>query len=102
MSALRTCPLRTTPGSGDVLVDLTETGVVLRGHVLRADISYDGTALVVTITDVESPELFATQIYAVDLPAKVGGPLGYLGFTGASCQFRAAAIQVEAWTFETR
>src|SRR5229473_2686049 len=90
------------PGSGDVLVDLTDTGVVLRGHVLRADISYDGTALVVTITDVESPELFATQIYAVDLPAKVGGPLAYLGFTGASGQFSAAAIQVEAWTFETR
>jgi hypothetical protein len=90
------------PGSGDVLIDLTDTDIVLRGHVLRADISYDGTALVVTITDVESPELSATQIYAVDLPAKVGGPLAYLGFTGASGQFSAAAIQVEAWTFETR
>ena len=90
------------PGSGDVLVDLTDTGVVLRGHVLRADMSYDGATLMVTITDVESPELSATQTYTVDLPAKVGGPLAYLGFTGASGQFSAAAMQVENWTFQTR
>jgi hypothetical protein len=90
------------PGSGDVLVDLTDSGVVLRGHVLRADITYDGAALVVTITDVDTPVLSATQTYPVDLPAKVGGGLAYLGFTGASGQFSAAAQQVETWTFQTR
>jgi len=90
------------PGSGDVLVDLSDTGIVLRGHVLRADITYDGTTLVVTITDVETPQLSATQMYEVDLASKVGGGLAYLGFTGASGQFSAAAQQVESWTFQTR
>ena len=71
----------TTPAS-----DLSMTGVQLRsGNVFAAHVIYDGTTLTVTLTDMTAVQHWsATESYAVNIPAAVGGNTAWFGFTGGS------------------
>jgi hypothetical protein len=65
-------------------VDTLPSGIDLReGHVMRADIVYDGTELTLTLTDTETGESM-TQAFTVDIPAVVGADRAYIGFTAAT------------------
>ncbi len=90
------------PGSGDVLVNLNGTGIDLRNqNPKQVVLTYDGTTLTETITDLSTMATFTTS-YAVDIPSKVlpgDSNLLYVGFTGATGGL--TAIQdVLTWTFQ--
>ncbi len=64
-------------------VDLSGTGFDLRSYDMsRALISYDGTTLTVTLTDLRTGAT-ATQKYVVNIPALIGGNTAWVGFTAA-------------------
>ena len=65
-------------------VDLTGTGINLHSlDVFLAQITYDGTNLVLTLTDTNSLAMWS-HTFVVDIPAIVGGTSAYFGFTGAT------------------
>jgi hypothetical protein len=81
-------------------IDLRGTGIDLHsGHVFDVSMSYGGSALAVTITD-EATGASATQSYTVDIPAAVGGPLAYAGFT-AGTGGQTATQDILSWTYTT-
>ena len=77
-------------------VDMTGSGVDLHsGHVFNVHVTYDGTALAMTITDASTKQSFTTS-WKIDIPGTVGGTTAYVGFTGGT----GSAIQeVLNWTF---
>ncbi len=65
-------------------VNLTGTGIDLHsGNPFAVTMSYDGVTLKVTIVDTVT-QAKATQSYAVNIPALVGGNAAYIGFTGGT------------------
>ncbi len=63
--------------------DMTSSGVLLRsGHVLHAHLTYDGTNLTLTLTDVVTSAVF-TQTRAINIPSIVGAQTAYMGFTAS-------------------
>jgi methionine-rich copper-binding protein CopC len=86
-------------GSGDVLVDLTGTGIDLNSrHPFRVDLAYDGTTLTERITDAVTNASYATS-YAVDIPALVGGATAYVGFTAGTGSLTAVQ-DILSWTYQ--
>ncbi len=80
-------------------VDLRGSGIDLHsGDVFDVAMIYDGTTLAVTITDTATGAT-ASQSYAVDIPAAVGGPLAYVGFT-AGTGARSTIQEILSWTFD--
>ena len=77
-------------------VDMTGSGVDLHsGHVFNVHVTYDGTALAMTITDASTQQSFTTS-WTIDIPGTVGGTTAYVGFTGGT----GSAIQeILNWTF---
>lgn len=64
--------------------DLTPSGLDLHsGHVMKVHVAYVNTALSITITDTATG-ISAQQHYVVDIPAVVGGPSAYVGFSGGT------------------
>ena len=59
--------------------------------------SYDGTALVMQITDTVTQATFQTS-WSVDIPSIVGGTNAYLGFTAATGG-AAATQEILNWTY---
>jgi hypothetical protein len=85
--------------SGDILVDLTPTPINLNSqHVLQVDLTYDGTVLTEKITDTATSGTFSTS-YTVNIPAAVGGPSAYMGFTGGTGGLTATQ-EVQTWTYK--
>jgi hypothetical protein len=83
----------TTPAT-----DLTQSGVQLHsGNPFRVHMTYDGTTLTVTITDTVTGAT-ATQNYAVNIPATVGGSTAFVGFT-AGTGVATANQEIMAWTY---
>jgi hypothetical protein len=79
-------------------INLTGTGIDLHsGHVLNVSMAYDGTTLLVTIIDTVT-QAKATQSYAVNIPAIVGGNTAYVGFTGSTGGLTATQ-NVLNWTY---
>jgi hypothetical protein len=77
---------------------LDGTGVDLRsGHVMEADITYDGETLTLRIRDTETGAV-ASVSYAVDVPGTLDSPLGYVGFTGATGGL-TADIDILTWVY---
>jgi hypothetical protein len=77
---------------------LTSSGVNLHsGDTIHVQMTYDGTTLTVTITDTVT-KASATQTYTVNIPAVVGGPIGYVGFT-ASTGAETAIQDILDWTY---
>src|SRR6185312_15203285 len=64
--------------------DLTASGVKLNsGHVMHAHITYDGTNLVLALTDTVTSQSF-TMSSAINIPSIVGASTAYVGFTAAT------------------
>jgi MYXO-CTERM domain-containing protein len=67
----------------------------------QVDITYDGTTLSVTITEVGVPANTVTNNYAIDLPASLGNnTAAHLGFTAATGGANAIH-DVLSWNFAT-
>ena len=78
-------------------VDLTPSGIDLHsGDVFAAHITYDGTNLVLTLTDTVTNAVF-TNSWPIDIPATVGAPTAYAGFTGGTGGL-AVATDILTWT----
>jgi fibronectin type 3 domain-containing protein len=79
-------------------VNLTGTGIDLHsGDTFNVALSYDGTLLHVTITDTVTGAA-ASQSYAVNIPATVGGTTGYVGFTAGTGSLTATQ-DILSWTY---
>src|SRR5713226_2598717 len=80
-------------------VDLTNTGIDLHsGDPFNVHMTYDGTTLVMKITDgTDSTKTFSTS-FTVNIPNAVGSSTAYVGFTGGTGGL--AAIQdILTWTY---
>jgi len=65
-------------------IDLTGSGVILSsGHVIHANVTYDGTTLKWTLTDLQTGAI-ATNSDVIDIPATVESNTAYVGFTGST------------------
>jgi hypothetical protein len=85
-------------GPGDVLVDLTSTGIDLHSQdVFQVTLAYNGTMLTETITDTVTHATFTTS-YTVNIAALIGGDVGYAGFTGGTGGLTTVA-DVQTWTY---
>jgi beta-glucanase (GH16 family) len=81
-------------------ISLDGSGIDLHsGALYDTVLTYDGTALSVTITDLANPDTtFTTTFSSVDIPATVGAPSAYVGFTGGTGG--GTAIQdILTWTY---
>jgi hypothetical protein len=67
------------------------------GHIFDANLAYDGTNLVLTITDTVTKRAYIHS-FAIDIPATVGGNTAYVGFTGATGVLTATQ-EILNWTF---
>jgi hypothetical protein len=79
--------------------DLTGSGIDLHsGHTFRAHIAYDGSRLLVTITDLTTGAT-ATQAYLIDLASVLGGSTAFVGFTGGTGGLTATQDVLSWWYF---
>ncbi|HLQ52571.1 MAG TPA: choice-of-anchor D domain-containing protein, partial [Terriglobales bacterium] len=80
--------------------DLTPSGVNLHsGDIFTVHMTYDGGTLAWTITDTNTGRSFSTSA-PVNIPAVVGAPTAFIGFTGGTGGL--TAIQdILSWTFQT-
>jgi alpha-galactosidase len=86
----------TFPGTNGA--DLGGSGFNLRSYdPNQATISYDGTTLTVTLTDLTT-KVTVTRNFAVNIPANIGGTSAYVGFTGADGTLLANQV-IQNWTF---
>jgi Legume lectin domain/Bacterial lectin/Fibronectin type III domain len=82
-------------------VDLTASEIDLHaGHRMHADIDYAGGMLTVMLTDTVTGKS-ATQTYAVDIVAAVGGSQAYVGFTGGTST-KGAVQSILNWNYTPR
>jgi hypothetical protein len=82
-------------------IDLTPSGINLHsGHQFQVHMTYDGTTLTVTTTDVSgaSNSPTVTQSYPIDIPGIVGNSSAYIGFTGGTGGL-AALQEIGSWMF---
>jgi len=81
-------------------VDLTNTAINLHsGDIFNVHMTYDGSNLVMTITDATTNGTF-TQSWPINIPATVGGNTAYVGFTAATGGGGLTAIQdILNWTY---
>ena len=78
-------------------VDMTSSGVLLNsGDTIDAHMTYDGTNLVMTLTDIVVNKVF-TQTFPINIPATIGSNTAYIGFTGASGG-ETASQKILNWT----
>ena len=79
-------------------VDLSTTGIDLHsGHVFNVAMTYDGTNLVMTITDATTAVAF-TQTWPINIASTIGSSTAYFGFTGGTGGL--TAIQdIITWTY---
>jgi hypothetical protein len=85
--------LPTTPA-----IDLTGTGINLRsGDQFDAHLTYDGTTLNLTLTDVLTLAKWSHS-WTINIPATIGGPHAYVGFTGATGA-GSASQKITAWSW---
>jgi hypothetical protein len=79
-------------------IDLTPSGIDLHGgHPLTVQLTYDGSTLLMKITDSTTAKSYATS-WAVNIPQIVGGSTAYVGFTAATGG-STAVQQVLNWKF---
>jgi hypothetical protein len=81
-------------------IDLTSSGIVLAsGDTIAAHITYDGTNLILTLTDNVVNKTF-THTFPVNIPTTIGGNNAYVGFTGGSGGL-SSSQKIESWTFSS-
>ena len=82
-------------------VDMTSSGVNLHsGDVFQVHMAYDGTNLLMTVTDVTTGKVFTNTFANINIPGVIGGTTGYVGFTGGTGG--STAIQeIVSWTYSS-
>jgi hypothetical protein len=82
-------------------IDLVGGGInILTSYnPMHASMTYNGTTLTVCITDLATHDS-ATQSYAVNIPAILGGGSAWVGFTGGTGALFANEI-IQAWEFHS-
>jgi hypothetical protein len=79
-------------------INLTGTGIDLHsGDAILAHITYDGTTLVLTLTDTVTLAHWSHS-FAINIPATVGDNIAYIGFTG-STGAQTADQEILSWTY---
>jgi hypothetical protein len=79
--------------------NLDGSGIFLHsGHPLRADLTYDGAVLTVTLTDTITPDRVWTGAFPVDIPAALGASTGYAGFTAGTGDLFARQT-IQSWSY---
>jgi Legume lectin domain len=79
-------------------IDLRGTAIHLHsGDIFDVAMAYDGTTIKVSITDTATGGV-ASQSYAVNIPAIVGGNTAFVGFTGATGGLTATQ-DILSWTY---
>ena len=79
-------------------VDMTTSGVSLRsGDILHAHVTYDGTTLILTVTDTVTGANFTTST-PINIPSTVGGNTAYVGFTASTGAYTAIQ-KILNWTY---
>jgi hypothetical protein len=82
-------------------VDMTSSGVLLTsGDSMAAHITYDGTNLVLTLTDIVVNKVF-THTFPINIPATIGSNMAYIGFTGGTGG-EASSQKILSWTFTSQ
>jgi hypothetical protein len=80
-------------------IDLTGSGIDLHsGDLMDAHITYDGTTLILTITDLVTSATWSHP-FLINIPATVGGSTAYVGFT-AGTGGETAVQQILSWSYE--
>jgi hypothetical protein len=81
-------------------IDLTPSGVVLgSGDNIHANVSYNGTTLIWTLTDTTLPsQPSATNSVTINIPDTIGGNVGYFGFTAGAGTATSVQTLVD-WAF---
>ena len=80
-------------------VDLSSTPIDLHsGHIFAVAMTYDGSTLIVTITDTVTNGS-TTQSYPINIPAVVGSSLAYAGFTAGTGGLTATQ-EILDWTYQ--
>ena len=78
--------------------DMTSSGVNLHsGDIFRVRVTYNGTTLAWTITDVTTAKTFSTSA-SVNIPSTVGGNSAYIGFTSGTGG-STATQEILTWTY---
>ena len=79
-------------------IDLSATGINLHsGDFMNATLVYNGTNLVVTITDAITLASWS-QSFTIDIPGTVGGSTAYVGFTGGTGGMTSSQ-KILSWTY---
>ena len=79
-------------------IDLTSSGIDLHsGSNFSVHLAYDGTNLSMTLSDPVSGHTFTTT-WQVNIPAAVGGPSAFVGFTGGTGGLTSSQ-KITTWTF---
>jgi hypothetical protein len=68
------------------------------GHTFLVDLTYNGTILTETITDLTTKGQ-QTQTVTIDIPSIIGGSTAYMGFT-ASTGYETSTISLLSWTYK--
>jgi hypothetical protein len=93
-------PAQTVPGSGDVNVPLDGTPINLQSQTTKqVALTYDGTTLSETITDLSSGGSFSTS-YTVDIRSAVRSDSAFVGFGGGTALFTALQ-DILTWRFDS-
>ncbi|VTT99044.1 cellulose-binding domain protein : Cellulose-binding domain protein OS=Laribacter hongkongensis (strain HLHK9) GN=LHK_00825 PE=4 SV=1: PA14: PKD: Lectin_legB [Gemmataceae bacterium] len=90
----------TVNSNGTVLgqVNLKTAGLDLRsGHVFRSQVSYNGSALTVTLRDATTGRSVVLRVN-VNVAAIVGGPSAFIGFTGGTGKTNGV-VDVLSWAY---
>lgn len=81
--------------------DMTASGVSLAsGDSITAHITYDGTNLVLTLTDIVVNKTF-THTFPINIPGTIGSNLAYIGFTGATGG-QSSSQKILSWTYTSQ
>jgi Chitobiase/beta-hexosaminidase C-terminal domain/Bacterial lectin len=82
-------------------VDMTSSGVLLTsGDSMAAHVTYDGTNLVLTLTDIVVSKVF-THTFPINIPATIGSNVAYIGFTGGTGG-ETSSQKILSWTFTSQ
>ena len=80
-------------------INLTGTGINLHsGDLFDAHITYDGTTLILTITDMVTGAVWSNP-FTINIPSAVGANTAYVGFTAGSGALTATQ-QILSWSYE--
>jgi hypothetical protein len=80
-------------------LDLSQSGIDLHsGHVIYAELSYDGTRLTVFLLDSENPPVKFVSSFPLDVKAVVGSQTAFVGFTAGTGAL-SSTDEILSWGF---